>query len=432
MKIAFIITLTITLNSAFEYKTPVGSSPFPYLTAAHDYSCPGIISNPSLIPFVPGLSLSGAVSRPYSEDELVSGSSAVQYSSGTAGVNFLWNHFGTDIYRENIYSINAGYSPFNFFSLGLSGRVYSLTIEAEEISHSENIYDYGISATLRPLKFLDFSFIQENINSLKNNKNIETIYPERSAGILIKPDRGISLAWNITDTSSGIINTFTASVNPLPIFNLTGGYSRETASYNASASLFISNIKVGYNLRYHSYLGYTHTVALTLNTGSLPESISYSKIRNHEKISPVNINNAQYEDIINLPGMNETYAGRIIAYRDEIGPVSAEALSRIGMTSDDLRRFDEHIYGLERDRLSLARNKQKKPKTYKWKKKESREDKAKRLFRQMLAKGIPANRGIEYSRLAAAGEKMKFRSILSNDKKLTEKQKAEVKRICGI
>jgi hypothetical protein len=432
MKIAFVIALTISLNSAFEYRTPVGSAPFPYLTAAHDYSCPGIISNPSLLPFVPGLALAGAVSRPYSEDELISGSSAIQYSAKNAGLSISWNHFGTDIYRENIYSINAGYAPLHFLSLGLSGKAYSLNIEADEISHSENFYDYGISATLRPLKILDLSFIQENIDTLKNDKNSEIIYPERSAGVLIKPDRGISFAWNITDTSAGKINTFTASVNPLSILNLSGGYSRETASYSASASLFIKKIKVQYNLLYHSYMGYTHTVALTLNTVSLTETVSYSKLRQDRKISPININEAEYNDIINLPGMNETYAGRILAYRDEIGPVSAEALSRIGMTGDELQEINEYIYGLERDRISLASKRQKQPRTYVYKKRESREDKSKRLFRQMLAKGIPANRGIEYSRLAAAGDKGKFRSILSNDRKLTEKQKAEVKKICGL
>ena len=50
----------------------------------------------------------------------------------------------------------------------------------------------------------------------------------------------------------------------------------------------------------------------------------------------------------------------------------------------------------------------------------------------MLTKGIPADRSIEYSRLAADGEKKKIRTIISNDRKLTEKQKAEVKKICGL
>ena len=154
---------------------------------------------------------------------------------------------------------------------------------------------------------------------------------------------------------------------------------------------------------------------------------------NHNKdISPININRAEYDDIVNLPGINETYAGRVMAYRDEIGPVSAEALSRIGMTGDELQELDEHIYGLERDRVSLASQKEKQPKTYSNKQRESREDKSKRLFRQMLAKGIPANRSIEYSRLAAAGDRKKIRILLSNDRKLTEKQKSEVKKICGL
>lgn len=270
MKIALLLSLAITLNSAFEYKTPEGSSLFPYIIAAHDYSCPGIVSNPSLLPFAPGLALSGGASRPYSEDELLSGSSALQYSVKNTGLSFSWNHFGTDIYRENIYSIKAGYAPFKYFSLGLTGKAYSLSVKCDEISHSENIYDYGVSATLRPFKFIDISFVQENINTYINNKNIETLYPEKSAGILIKPDNELSIAWNITDTSAGKINTFIASVNPLPCFNLSGGCSRETASYSASASIFISNIKVQYNLLYHSYLGYTHAVAVTLNTSPPP------------------------------------------------------------------------------------------------------------------------------------------------------------------
>lgn len=431
MKIAFIITLTISINSAFEYRTPEGSSLFPYTIAAHDYSCPGIVSNPSLLPFATGLALSGSAARPYSEDELISGYSALQYSAWKGGLSFSWNFFGTDIYKENIYTIKAGYAPFQFLSLGLTGKAYSLSVDCDEISHSENIYDYGISATLRPFKFIDISFIQENINTFTNKKNKETIYPERSAGILLKPDKGFSIAWNLTDTSAGKINTFIASVNPLPFFNLSGGYSRETASYSASASIFITKIKIQYNLLYHSYLGYTHAVALTFSTGLPPEPVSYSRTRQNNISEPVNINNASYEDIVNLPGVNETHAERIIAYRDQIGPLSADALSRIGMTGEEIRQLDENIYGLERDRESI-KSLQQPFKPFVYKKKENREDKTKRLFRQMLAKGIPANRGIEYSRLAAAGNKEKILSILSMDKNLNDKQKVYVKRICGF
>ena len=146
---------------------------------------------------------------------------------------------------------------------------------------------------------------------------------------------------------------------------------------------------------------------------------------------PVDINSASYEEIRNLPGVNETHAKRIIAYREQIGPLSADALSRIGMTGEEIQKLEENIYGLERDRESL-KNLQQPSKPFVYKKKESREDKTKRLFRQMLAKGIPANRGIEYSRLAATGNKEKFLNTLSMDKNLNDKQKVEVKKICGF
>lgn len=431
MKIAFIISLTISINSAFEYRTPEGASLFPYTIAAHDYSCPDIVSNASILPFAPGLALSGSAARPYSEKELISGYSAIQYSTGKAGLGFSWNFFGTDIYKENIYSVKAGFAPFHFISLGLTGKAYSLAVDCNEISHSENIYDYGISATFRPFKFIDISFVQENINTYTNKKNKDILYPEKSAGILIKPDKGFSIAWNLTDTSAGKINTFIASVNPLPFFNLSGGYSRETASYSASASIFINKIKIQYNLLYHSYLGYTHAVAITLSTGALPEPLSYNISRQNYMAKPVNINSASYEDIVNLPGVNEIHAKRIIAYREQIGPLSADALSRIGMTGEEIQKLEENIYGLERDKESL-KNLQQPSKPFVYKKKENREDKTKRLFRQMLAKGIPANRGIEYSRLAATGDKEKFLNTLSMDKNLNDKQKVEVKKICGF
>jgi hypothetical protein len=433
MKLSLIMAIAIALGNAFEYQSPHSAGLFSYTTAAEDYSSGGIRGNPSLLPFSDGFAISGSASRPYSEEELIAGSSALQYSRYSAGFQTAWSHFGTDIYRENIYSAKFGYSPVSIISLGLSCSAYSVSIKTEEISEDINFFDYGAAATIRPFDFLDISFVQNNINSLLKNSHKETVYPERSAGILIKPDRGLSLAWNITDTSVKRINTFTAVVNPLPILSLSGGYSRETSSYGTSASLIISGFKITYTLLYHSYLGYTHSAAITFLTNTKAESMSYSKSPGFIKrdIPPININSAPYEDIVNLPGISETYAERIAAYREKIGPLSADALARIGMNNDEIRAIDEYIYGLERDRVSL-RNEQARPEFTPYKKREKREDKTKRLFREMLAKGIPAGRGIEYSRLAASGEKSRFLKLLQDDTKLTELQKREIRRICGI
>lgn len=433
MKLSLIMALAIAIGNAFEYRSPFDSEIFPYTRAVHDYSTGGIISNPSLLPFSSGFALSGSASRPYSEDELIAGSSVIQYSGYSAGLQMSWSHFGTDMYRENIYSLSCAYSPVSALSIGLSSSIYNLSIKTDEFTENINFYDYGASATIRPFSFMDISFVQNNINSFLKNSHQETIYPERSAGILVKPDRGLSFAWNITDTSFKKINTFTAVVNPLPILSLSGGYSRETSSCGASASLFLSGFKISYTLLYHSYLGYTHTAAITFLTDSKTESVTCRKKSGpHVKEIPVvNINSAPYDDIVNLPGMNETHAARIIAYRDEIGPVSADALTRIGMSNEEIKLLDDYIYGLERDRVSL-RKEQKLKSFTPFKKRESRQDKTKRLFRELLAKGIPAGRGIEYSRLAASGEKSHFLKVLNEDKQLTDQQKREVRRICGI
>ncbi len=433
MKLSIIMAIAIALGNAFEYQSPDTGGLFPYTTAAEDYSSGGIRGNPSLLPFSEGFAISGSASRPYSEEELMAGSSAFQYSSHSAGFQALWSHFGTDIYRENIYSAKFGYSPISLISLGLSCSAYSVKIGTEEISDEINFFDYGASATLRPFDFMDISFVQNNINSLLKNSNKGTIYPERSAGILLKPDRGLSITWNITNTSVKRVNTFTAVVNPLPILSLSGGYSRETSSYGTAASIFISGFKITYTLIYHSYLGYTHSAGITFLTNRGTESISYRKSPGFIKkdIPPLNINSAPYEDIVNLPGISETYAERIVAYRESIGPLSADALARIGMNNDEIKAIDEYIYGLERDRVSLQ-NEKTRPVFTPYKKREKREDKTRRLFRSMLAKGIPAGRGIEYSRLAASGEKSRFLKLLQGDTKLTELQKKEIRRICGI
>lgn len=55
-------------------------------------------------------------------------------------------------------------------------------------------------------------------------------------------------------------------------------------------------------------------------TAPPPESVPIAETQPAVYSGPVNINTATLEELMTLPGIGETYAGRIIAYREQNGP----------------------------------------------------------------------------------------------------------------
>jgi len=431
MKIAILLYAAMVYHSAFEYKTGDPDSLFPVQSAIHDYSSPVIMTSPALLPFAEGFLISCNAGRPYSNEILTSGGSAIQYGSEDYGMQLSWNSFGADFYRENTFSLSAGYSIFSFLNAGVSGNLLFLKIETEKFSQKILIPETGFSLLLAPLPWINAAFTQTGISSLTGKQNEEIIYPERSAGILLKPAKGFSLAWNITGTAAESVNTFSVTANPAHFLSVKGGYCRETSSLAASLGILAADFYVSYGLRYHPYLGYTHSIGLTYSPEAEIESLHYGRLLLTSPKKKININTAEPEELKTIDGLSILSAERIVLYRRKIGPVTEKALMQIGLTGEEIKIVEANVYGLERTSRNKEGAKEFSSKMKKFVKTPPRNERIKTKFRELIGRGIPAFKAITYSELSESGHKDNFHNGLWNDSALTDDQKKIIEKICS-
>jgi len=430
VKTGLLVYLMMVCHGAFEYRTGDPGSLFPIQGAVHDYSFPYIMTSPALLYLADGFIFSSYAGKPYSEKELTSAGSALQYGCGEYGVQFSWNSFGTDFYREHTFSLKGGYSLFPFLHLGISGNLYLLKISTNVIAMDKKAYDTDLALLFTPFHWLNAGIMQSGVVSLFNHQNDDFLYRERSAGILVKPGRGFSLTWNMTDTASERENTFTATINPAPFFSVSGGYCHENSSFASSIGILAKNIFVSYGLKYHPYLGYTHSIGITFALHPVIESIDYGKPLFPAPLKKVNIQSATPDDLKKIDGLTGLSADRIILYREKIGPLSEKALIQIGLTGDEKKALEENIYGLERSIPGMDHDNNRKSKKKKFVKKPPRNERIKLKFRKLINAGIPASKAFSYSELSESGRGADFFNILHNDNSLNEEQKKIIGKAC--
>jgi len=427
MNLSLIFYAMMICQTAFEYKTGSPDSLFPVQSAVHDYSSPVVMMTPALLPFADGLLLNSNAGRPYSEEILTTGGSSVQYGDENYGVQMSWNTFGADFYREHIFSVKAGYSILPFLHAGITENLYILKIATSELSLEKRETDTDFAFLLTPFTWFNAAVIQTGIVSLIDGRNSDIIYPERSAGILLKPGKGFSLTWNITDTAVEKVNTFTAAVNPTSFFSVKGGYCRENSSFAASFGVLAEKFFVSYGLKYHPYLGYTHSIGITCALKPEVESLDYGRSLFSSVKKKINIKTAAFDDLEQIEGLTRLSAERIILYRQKIGPVTEKALMQIGLTGEEIDIVEKNVYGLER----TSRNKEGEKDFKKFKKKPPRSERIKQKFRELISRGIPAFPAITYSELSEKNERDEFNNRLNNDRSLSEEQKKLIEKTCS-
>ena len=426
MNICHLIYAVIICQGAFEYRTENPDTLFPILQAVYDYSYPAVMINPAQLPLASRFIFNSNGGRPYSEKELSSGGMALQYGSGNYGLQISWDSFGADFYREHTFSLKAAYSLFSFLNIGVSENLYILKIATDELSEEWKKYDTDVSLLFSPFSWLHFGFTQTRIASLINEKNSDILYNESSVGVLFKPGKGFSIAWNNTDTAIERLNTFTASINPTKFITLRSGYCKENSSFSTAMGILVHNIFVSYGLRYHPFLGYSHSIGISYTIGSGIESLDYKKPLFSSKREKININTTALDDLKAISGLSDVSAERIVLYREKIGPVTDKALLQIGLTSDEIKIIKENFYGIER--ASSSKDGENNPK--KFVKQPPRQERIKTKFQNLIKEGIQVSTAIKYSELSESVNKNEFRAKLKSDDSLNSDQKKSVERIC--
>lgn len=424
-----VLCAVMVFCGAFEYRTGDPLSLFPVQTAVQDCSAPAVIMNPAYLPFTDSMLLNSNTGRPYSEKVLSTGSSSLQYGSDAYGFQFFWNSFGSDFYREHTVSLKAGFSLLSFLHAGISENIYFLRIRTDDLDMYRKSLQTDLALLITPVSWLNMAFIQTSIPALFDDRDRDLIYPERSAGVLLKPGKGFSLSWNITDTAIEKVNMFSAVVNPTTFMSVSGGYCRENSSLAASLGILAGNFFISYGLRFHPYLGYTHSIGVTYTFKPEIESIDYGRPLFSMSKKKLNIQTVSIEELKNIDGLKPVSARRIILFREKIGPVTEKSLIQIGLTGEEIRSLEEYVYGMERiKRKSFEGKKFKHGK--KFKKIPPRNERIKEKFRKMIAAGIPAYKAITYSELSESVNTGEFHDRLYKDSSLDEEQKKFMEKIC--
>lgn len=425
MKTVIIFLLVDALYSSFDYKENSPHSMFSYNVAATDNIYPGYLHNPAYMPLWNTAYLSIDYSRPYMMQEINAGNIRAGWGYADFGLQAGWSRFGIREYSEDIIEINSGYKVFEFMSFGAGASCYHIYINTDEISYKYGTADYRLSLLLMPFDWMDIAYLQENLYALLEDEN-DLLYPEKSFGISLKPAPGVSLVWNINKSYYGYINSFSATANLLPFISLKGGYSRETSSYSASVNILYDHLSVSYGLSYHSYLGATHRIGVSVaERPVLFQQVSYkNKIerKNTPEKKKININECSYEELAASGLFTGEIAERIIKYRSIIGPVTEKGLIQIGLTDEELKKLRNYIEEPAEEPASEMKTAH-----IKYRKKYTNETK-KLLFSRLLELDISATDALHIAEIMSVKNKNEI--IAEIKKTFPEDKKKQAIKIC--
>jgi hypothetical protein len=372
-------------------------------------------------------------SNPYSLENLFSGTLKAGAAVKGFGAQISWNRFGFEQYAENIVEAGISYMFINRISLGVSCSYYNLAINTDVISETHDLFNIKAGLLIIPFDWLNISGIIDNIISLFMPEQQMILFPEWSAGVGLRPVKGLFISWNINGTSYGLVNSFYISANILPFLSIRAGYAKETSSYSGSVLVAYKHVSVSYGLKYHPHLGFTHSAGITLTLSPISlESVSYSTKFEKEpqadliKIKRININTCTADDIKKIPGISKTISERLIKYREIIGPVSKDSLVQVGLSQKEADSMLDYIYGLDEEKKDDF-----KPGNNRALANKNREAARKFIFEKLNKTGIGALPSMKLSEMAVNKETDKINSYIASIKNISEDQKIKVRMICS-
>ena len=341
MQLLASITVAVMVQvTAFEYRENAPLLLFPYSRSQAACSLPEAMANPAALPVLDNTYFVFSGSHPYTLGGLFSSTMKAGHGSGLWGAQVLWTRTGIDVYSEDAVEVSAGVRPVKYISFGAGVQYYHLSVAMKEIERGVDHWNMKFSLRITPVRWLSISFMQEGVMSYVLDSSRKLQFPEWSLGAAVRPVRGFEINWNINSTAFGYVNTLAASANLMKFLVLGLGYSKETVSYAVSLSAVYRHIAVSYGLRYHTHLGMTHSVSLTLGLKSMEvEPVSYGK--RHGAISTgavkkIDINACGEDELDTVPVLSPLYRDRIIRYRRVFGPLSLKALTQIGMSRSEI------------------------------------------------------------------------------------------------
>jgi hypothetical protein len=432
MKNIFCIIPVLVLSvKAYAYDPVPPAQLFPFPVAVTSVQKDTILCSPAYSGLLKGWALSASYSRPYGIDELQADWTRCGFGNGEKGFSAGWERFGIPEYHEDRVSVSGG-MVYNVFSVGAEA-FYKQYTTSGDIDAQYSLADCNIHAVITPLPFFTMGIRQDSAYSLFAKERQDILWPSTALGVGGSPMKGVFISWNYIRTYYGAVNAFACSVHLVPQLSVSAGYSRETTTYALSTSVVVKNILVSYGMNYHTYLGTSHKVGVTLST----ESNLFDPVHAvDKKINPeidddvmVDLEECTIDDLLLIRALEAIHAERILRYREIFGPVTEKALSQMGCTKKEIDAVKKHSTGLAEEDHQETKSRYDKKAPYKAKPKKQQIKKA--LFIRLVEGGIPAQKALYISDSALKSSVKEVLTKIDAMKDLSEDEKKKAKKICG-
>ena len=118
---------------------------------------------------------------------------------------------------------------------------------------------------------------------------------------------------------------------------------------------------ISYGLRYHSYLGATHSLGVSVTLGMAPlEEISYA-MKTYRRPPAgnarpaVDLKACTADELCEIPGIERPVAERLVKYRELMGPLGRKSMIQMGITPREFREMEPYLANLAPDDASAEK-----------------------------------------------------------------------------
>ena len=409
---------------AFDYSGESGAIPveraaFPKVYNTAFSQC--VNENDELIDDV--MSVNAYFANPYNLETLKAFGSSASYYNKKNLFSVSWNSFGNDVYAENNFSLMY-FSLFKYFAIGSKGNLYNIKIEQDK----KTFYDFDFSSVINMSDAFKLSFLYTSFRSAvfkKNTNNISSIF---SAGFAFNPYNGICLNGWINNQENEYYYICECDVSISKNLALKFYYAPKHYTQGISANVTFKNISLDYSFSNHTMLGSTHRFAVSFrNYEERFRLVDYGKLSSafFVPIYKIDIQTCSQEDLMQIEGMSEDMASRLISYREMFGDVTKKSLIQIGFASEMVNKIlssTKNIAEEEKYKEQKEQNKYNNKKKYGISKVASQN-----IFKNLVESNIETSVALEISRnVSKYGLAFTLKTL--NKYGLTDAEKNEVKR----
>jgi competence ComEA-like helix-hairpin-helix protein len=300
-------------------------------------------SNPALPALCEVQAVSAGAGLPFGLAGLAATAAAASYQRDRFGLGASLVTTGNQLYRESTVRMALGMRAFNRAAIGVAVNGHLLGIERYGSATAVG-FDAGLIGS--PLENLSIAVATHNINHPSVGRSDEEIGQTLSCGAAFSPVSQVTLAVQLQAQKGWPVQLRVGQeYRWRDRLSLRAGFSDRPDQVSLGFGAAWGKFRLDYAVRTHPVLNLSHCVSLHYRTQRLVRTepakpVTLVRTAPRELLR-LDLNTAVLADLLLLPGVGETTAGRILSLRDSLGNVSSlnDLLSVSGLTSRDIERI---------------------------------------------------------------------------------------------